>query len=147
MALERSELSRFVFRWSSLMLPLNRTWNVTKDRKQKEIEVQRCIARAWIPFRKKWKWRERNEALAGYDHKAEADHCAVASLEARVKDTLYLDRRQMIFCRASSADAPPPVDVTLTRQLFLLLDIPATDLRRVPIRRLYITLSHHVGCS
>lgn len=40
--------------------------------------------------RKKWKWRERNETLAGHDHKAEADHCAVASLEARVKDTFTL---------------------------------------------------------
>lgn len=38
-------------------------------------------------FREKWKWRERNEALAGYDHKAEADHRAVASFEARVRRT------------------------------------------------------------
>lgn len=41
-------------------------------------------------FREKRQRRERNETLAGHDHKAEADHCAVAPLEARVKDTLTL---------------------------------------------------------
>lgn len=94
--------------------------------------------------RKKWKWRERNETLAGHDHEAEADNCAVASPEARVKGHAHPDRRQTIFRRVGSSpplppNSPPPsprgtspVKVVLTRQLFFL-SLLLLDILRNPI--------------